>query len=227
MSFILDKTNVNLKSLFNNEDTEFYDGLIKECHDGMKNYYHWNFERTLFFNMLEKNTIVAEIGVHAGKNAYRIYNVINPKKLYLIDPWTLTINDKKHTQNNDYTEQLGAELVCKKYFENKQNVEIIKNWSLEAVNLFDDDYFDLVYIDGDHSYDAVLNDLSFWSKKVKVNKYLGGHDYYNNSSNNIFNAVNTFLNNNKNYKLVYTPPKELWGKDSSDGHYDFLLQKIN
>jgi hypothetical protein len=46
-----------------------------------------NKRRTNFFKTFPKNTIGAEIGVHSGKNAFHIYNIINPEVLYLIDPW--------------------------------------------------------------------------------------------------------------------------------------------
>jgi cephalosporin hydroxylase len=41
---------------------------------------------------------------------------------------------------------------------------------------FQDGYFDWVYIDGDHSYEAVLNDLKAWYPKVKPGGYLALDD---------------------------------------------------
>jgi hypothetical protein len=35
---------------------------------------------------------------------------------------------------------------------------------------------DFVYLDGDHSAEAVLNDIRLWYPKVKVGGLLGGHD---------------------------------------------------
>jgi len=37
--------------------------------------------------------------------------------------------------------------------------------------------FDMVFIDGDHSYDAVLADLVSWAPLIKSQGILAGHDY--------------------------------------------------
>ena len=36
---------------------------------------------------------------------------------------------------------------------------------------------DLVFIDGDHSYDAVVDDIEAWEPKVRPGGVLGGHDF--------------------------------------------------
>lgn len=52
---------------------------------------------------------------------------------------------------------------------------------MECVNEFPDKYFDFVYIDADHSYQSVKNDILAWSSKVKDGGILAGHDYIMNS----------------------------------------------
>ena len=49
--------------------------------------------------------------------------------------------------------------------------------SLEASNLFDDNVFDLIYIDADHTYESVKNDLNSWYSKLKNGGIFAGHDY--------------------------------------------------
>ena len=68
------------------------------------------------------------------------------------------------------------ELVCG-YFAPFDNVEIIRMKSEDAVSMFVDDYFDYVYIDGEHSYAAVMRHLTNYLPKVKVGGYLIGDDY--------------------------------------------------
>jgi hypothetical protein len=167
---------------------------------------------------------IAEVGVHCGKNAYRIYNVCKPKHLYLIDPWDRVVENKKQKQNTIVAEQIENEKTTRLYFQDKTDVTILKEWSIESSNNFQDNELDLVYIDADHCYDAVLEDLTQWGKKVKENGFMGGHDY-DNKNGFIQQALEQFLKNNNNFKLIYTPPAHLWQADSSDGHYDFLLQK--
>jgi hypothetical protein len=38
-------------------------------------------------------------------------------------------------------------------------------------------YFDFIYIDANHSYDFVKEDILGWYPKLKVNGILSGHDY--------------------------------------------------
>ena len=57
------------------------------------------------------------------------------------------------------------------------NVEIIKGFSLEVVNKFDDETFDWIYIDANHNYDSVKADLVAWIPKVKIGGWISGHDW--------------------------------------------------
>ena len=47
----------------------------------------------------------------------------------------------------------------------------------EAVLLFEDASLDGVFIDADHSYEAVKKDIANWMPKVRKGGILGGHDY--------------------------------------------------
>lgn len=49
--------------------------------------------------------------------------------------------------------------------------------SAEAANEYEDSSLDFVWIDGDHSYDAVIIDINAWLPKVKPGGWMGGHDY--------------------------------------------------
>jgi len=49
--------------------------------------------------------------------------------------------------------------------------------SAEAADLFDDGYFDWVYIDGNHLYEYVLEDLEKYYPKIKSGGKLMGDDY--------------------------------------------------
>jgi disulfide oxidoreductase YuzD len=45
------------------------------------------------------------------------------------------------------------------------------------VKLFPDNYFDFVYIDANHTWQGITNDIHDWWPKVKLGGYLCGHDY--------------------------------------------------
>jgi len=46
-----------------------------------------------------------------------------------------------------------------------------------ASRVTDDRSLDFVFIDADHSYEAVRQDIKDWKNKVKPGGWLGGHDY--------------------------------------------------
>ena len=56
-------------------------------------------------------------------------------------------------------------------------LRVIREFSNVAAKAFDDSYFDLVYIDADHTYEGVKSDLLAWWPKVRKGGILSGHDF--------------------------------------------------
>lgn len=54
---------------------------------------------------------------------------------------------------------------------------LIEGDSVESAAQVEDGSLDFVFIDADHSYDAVRRDIEAWRPKVKPGGWLGGHDY--------------------------------------------------
>lgn len=118
-------------------------------------------------------TTGAEIGVEAG-----IYSEIlcqaNPQlKLYCIDPWKAYHGYREHVTQakleNLYEETLKR---LKPY-----NCKIVRKFSEEAHLDFPNESLDFVYIDGNHEFLHVAQDLTFWSPKVKKGGIVAGDDY--------------------------------------------------
>ncbi len=137
-------------------------------------------ERTRYISQfIIPNAIGAEIGVFSGSFSYNVLLKKNPKKLYLIDPWTFP----HQPRFQDETDPNGQPQMNRMYqnvcdlFHPFENVEIIRERSELAHELFEDNYFDYVYIDGEHSYNAVLSDLTNYLPKIKVGGLLIGDDY--------------------------------------------------
>jgi len=55
---------------------------------------------------------------------------------------------------------------------------IIKDTSVNAATLFGNETLDFVYIDADHTYGAVKDDLEAWVPKVRPGGVVSGHDYF-------------------------------------------------
>jgi hypothetical protein len=53
---------------------------------------------------------------------------------------------------------------------------IIRDYTYNAVNQFADGELDFVFIDADHSYEAVQKDIADWTPKVRAGGVVFGHD---------------------------------------------------
>lgn len=56
-------------------------------------------------------------------------------------------------------------------------VSVVEGDSAESAKQFSDRYFDLVFLDADHRYSKVSQDIRSWLPKVKVGGWLCGHDF--------------------------------------------------
>lgn len=68
-------------------------------------------------------------------------------------------------------------MVCK-YLLWFHQVKLLRLTSEQAVGLFPVHYFDMIFIDGDHTYEAVKKDYHLWKPKVRPGGILCGHDYH-------------------------------------------------
>lgn len=69
-------------------------------------------------------------------------------------------------------------LHVKNIFKDNKNVELHRDFSDRAVKDFPDNYFDWIYIDGNHYYDFVKRDLELYFPKIKKGGYITGDDYF-------------------------------------------------
>ncbi|KKM96434.1 hypothetical protein LCGC14_1178130 [marine sediment metagenome] len=156
----------------------------------------FRFMKNIFDGKLVKG---AEIGVERGRNSKSILKELNIEKLYLIDPWI----NYEEIDNNWTNIDENYKYVLREFEKNKK-VEIIKYYSDYAVNLFKMDSLDFVYIDANHSYEYVYQDISIWFPKVKKGGVIAGHDILlkNNTYYEVLEAVKNFCyRNNINFYI--------------------------
>lgn len=119
--------------------------------------------------------ICMEIGTQRGAHALAIRKTLSPKELYLVDCWE---DIPKNEGNEIYMASDYA--YIQRVFEWDKNVQIIKGYSQNILpSLFNEkkDYFDFIYIDGDHEKDVVIQDIKNSLRLIKVDGILAGHDY--------------------------------------------------
>ena len=122
-------------------------------------------------------SVICEVGVFQGEFADFLLR-LQPKRLTLIDPWEGTLTSGNADGNN--VVQIDGEKTFRIISEKCKGVpciEIHRAKSEDVLQKFPDEYFDVIYIDGDHSFEGCYKDLELARRKVKKGGWICGHDY--------------------------------------------------
>jgi hypothetical protein len=158
-----------------------------------------------------------EIGVRHGDFSKQVLSRWTGCSHYiLVDPWehyagykTDGANAAQSLQDTKYS------FVRKNIVENPQfggKVSMLRMFSHEASKRIPDNSLSFVYVDGNHYYEYVKNDLNdFWSK-LAPGGVMAGHDFTDAYDKGVKRAVNEFVAQ-KGVKLfitnVMTPRKDI------------------
>lgn len=113
----------------------------------------------------------AEIGVDEGLNAESILETLSVKCLYLIDPY------KDFLCGGLTFHQEGKAAIAERRLSRYgMRKSFIARPSHEA-RLYVDEPLDFVYIDANHDYDFIKQDIEDWASALKEGGLLCGHDF--------------------------------------------------
>ena len=115
---------------------------------------------------------IAEVGVFLGRSMSWIFEPCreNGNVIWAVDNWLGAGSVRGPKLQEGF-------LDTRDKWDARDFVSIASGDSSEVAGTFDDDYFDLVMIDGAHDYEGVKRDLKAWMPKVKSGGVLCGHDY--------------------------------------------------
>jgi hypothetical protein len=122
-----------------------------------------------------KPLIGVEIGVFEGNNALSILTILNIKKLYLIDPYDEYIQFQARRRVIAKLKEAKS-LAASRLDEYAHRIVWLYMKSELAVAHIEEQ-LDFVYIDGNHDYKYIITDIMKYSKLVKPDGFIGGHDY--------------------------------------------------
>ncbi len=137
-----------------------------------------------------------EVGVEQGKYSEVICQSNINVKLYCVDAW------KPYKAYVDHRREDKLKLFHWRTVKRMKpyNATIIRKFSMDAVKDFEDCSLDFVYIDANHSYKHVTEDITEWSKKIKPGGIVSGHDYIDHWSRGetyrVKPAVDDYVKNN-------------------------------
>ena len=109
----------------------------------------------------------AEIGVFEGYYSNVLLSHNPALTLWCIDSWG---PERRRADAFTVAQQTLAP--------HNDRVVLMKGTSLAVAALVPDGFFDFVFIDANHSYDAVREDVAAWAPKVRSGGIVSGHDYY-------------------------------------------------
>jgi len=142
--------------------------------------------------LLPKKIVIAELGVFRGDYSQIIIDIIQPSHIYLVDIFNEgpSFSGDKDGENAITIPNLFVEYenLIKKY-KKQNNVSIIRNTTTDFLTNISSDILQAVYIDADHTYNAVYNDLINSYNKIKQYGWIMGHDF---NGMEVQHAVNRF-----------------------------------
>lgn len=154
-----------------------------------------------FSEILNDSCTFVEVGVWKGRSVcflgqqLKIRNK-NPQ-IFAVDTYKGSLNESVHQE--EVLELGGSTLpLFKSYLEDlglSNMITPIEKTSELASEDFADNSIDVIFIDGDHDYEAVLNDLNKWFPKMKKNSIMSGHDF---GGESVRKAVLEFFANKTN-----------------------------
>ena len=166
--------------------------------------------RVELLKLIPKNGVCMELGVFMGDFAEKIFEITQPKKLYLVDIWD------KNTYidtiiNNEVVSISGSEALKMTEERLKSGIE---NGIIEII-VGDRDTakrritqkINFIYIDASHENSNVLADLEFANEITTNNAWICGHDYCEIFDSGVPRAVNKFLTKHR-IKLDYLTDEE-------------------
>jgi Methyltransferase domain len=124
-------------------------------------------QRRKLIALLPKDGVGVEVGVWKGDFSAKLLKRAKPHKLYLIDPWQHSSHEGAWWAGKDEAEMMRVrEEVMARFASDiqRERVMVMPKRSHDAAIQLREESLDWAYIDGDHTYEAVLADLrAFWA----------------------------------------------------------------
>lgn len=133
---------------------------------------------------LRDDMVLVEVGSWLGKSAalmgVEIENSGTNAKLYCVDPW---VDGGPDLRDTNHYRRVSGESLLSQFMRNvkpvSRHIVPIQKMSVDASRDFADNSVDFLMLDGDHSYEAVRDDIAAWLPKMRraPGTMISGDDY--------------------------------------------------
>lgn len=143
-----------------------------------------------------RNARGVEVGVFRGVlSQYLLRKGV--ARLFMVDTWAPAEEQPEHyRETKDYCAGLSAQecasneaLARAVAARSGGKAVVLKLPSVVAAHQINDGSLDFAFLDADHSYEGVRDDIAAWLPKVRKGGWLGGHDYANDMLEYDFSGV--------------------------------------
>jgi predicted O-methyltransferase YrrM len=140
----------------------------------------------------------AEIGVFEGETTYDLLSNLAIEQLLCIDRWEHYDDFAAATPKKSGKVHKADFKEVKSKFKNRlwafrDRITIVNEDSIKASGFVVDSSLDFVFIDANHAYKYVKNDIINWIRKIKIGGIICGHDYVNKNGYGVIKAVDEFF----------------------------------
>lgn len=134
-----------------------------------------------------------EVGVADASYSETILNQWEGRRLHLVDLWSVDPRNRDQSQVPDQLQQSRRIAAEQKMARFGDRVCMHASASVDAAQRFKDESLDFVYLDADHSEEAVLEDIQAWLPKVRRGGLIAGHDFLDGTTSVCHFAVRTAI----------------------------------
>lgn len=150
---------------------------------------------------------IVEVGVYEGMTSEVFRSWFPGARLVGVDPWTHqpTEPSRMYKTNSLVDWEHKYKDVCKRFSRDVGTFMLRCHSTLAAVYVPDD--IDIIFIDGQHSYEGVISDLEAWTGKMNKPSLITGHDYnHTGRHKGVGKAVDEFFGKG----AVWVGPRKTW-----------------
>jgi predicted O-methyltransferase YrrM len=149
---------------YNMREAQQRQGLIELCN--------------LVKSYIGDNLQIIEIGSYCGASSEIIATIFSNSIINCVDPWEqYTEEGSTYDLGRQALELKEAEQIFDSVALKYPNIRKNKISSIQYADSIKSESIDFIYIDGNHQYSSVLEDIITWNKKVRIGGIIAGHDY--------------------------------------------------
>ncbi|HEX3400664.1 MAG TPA: class I SAM-dependent methyltransferase [Acetobacteraceae bacterium] len=169
-------------------------------------------DREAILPLLPKRKVIAEVGVALGYFSDHFIRVCEPEHFIAVDSFDL---HNVPALWGRPTKELFSGGTHGEFFRNRfadliaqGKMQVLEDDSVAALAMLADASLDIVYLDADHSYDAVRRELAMVRRKIKddglimLNDYIMSDAGLSNAVYGVIHATNEFMIT-ENWEMIY------------------------